>query len=174
MRARNIVWNNQAINFQADYVKGWLITDKRNRVDAFKIKPETIKRTVVEFRLGKYAPISSPTEKTINQFPLEPMYNCFGYCFGDSEYFIPNPTPIIQDEYEIVPEIEKAEMIMHVNHNGFNDQGDDIWQYTHGMILNLNGTVSFKPGFCKLESEIAFTQRNTIYNFNHEEYLRRR
>src|SRR6185295_4898092 len=88
MRLPNIQWGNRAMNFKADYRKGWLLTDKRNRVDAYKIKPETVQRTIVESGTGK--PVKPQPEDLLAQCPLEPAYNCFGFCFAESTYFITN------------------------------------------------------------------------------------
>lgn len=170
LRNIQIHWGKNALRINYDSETGYFETAQDNRVEIVRLLQDTIKYQLYNLETEE---IQSVTEDYFNQFKIDISYNCFGYCFGDSECWITNPEQIIHDEYEEVHP-DEAEIIVFLEYVGINDNGQNQFQYSHAVKLNEDRTVSFKPGINKLVENVKQIEAIHTYNYNRELYLKKR
>lgn len=171
-KLRNIPlqWGKNALRINYDSETGYFETKQGNRVEIVRLLQNTLKYQLYNLETGI---ILSVPEGFFDQFNIDISYNCFGYCFGESECWIANPEQIIQDEYvEVDP--DNAEIIVFLEYVRINDNGQHQFQYSHAVKLNKDGTVSFKPGINKLVENVKRNEAIHTYNYNRELYLKKR
>jgi len=171
-KLRNIKldWGKTLLRLNYTAEMGYVETSKGTKVEAAKLLQNTLKIELYNGDTG--ATIIKPKE-FYDQFRFDISFNCFGYCFADSKVFIPNPTAFILDDYEEVP-FEEAELILFKEYQGYNDNGEEMFIYSHAVKILLNGNVSFKPGINPLIENIEREKAIHTYNFNHEIYLKKK
>ncbi len=169
LRTAGVDWGRTALILRYQAQEGYIETSKGNKVTAFQLEQDTLSMTLYNIDT-KTAVQKSPD--FFEQFSFEIEYNCFGYCFANSQVFIPDPSQIIIDDYEKVNE-EEAEIILFIEHAGVNDRGKDNFIYSHAVKILENGNVSFKPGLNPLIEDIAKKKAIHNYNFNHALFIRK-
>ena len=171
-KLRNIPfqWGKNALRINYDSEAGYFETAQGNRVEIVRLLQDTLKYQLYNLETGA---IQSASEEFFNQFNIDISYNCFGYCFGNSKCWIPNPEQIIRDEYEEC-HANEAEVIVFLEYVGINDIGQNQFNYSHAVRLNEDGTVSFKPGINQLVENANRNEAIHTYNYNRELYLKKR
>lgn len=97
--------DNQQIVHISHYRIGKLYTDKGNPVRTMSIIKDAFDLDLTPIQgepkslFGQY-----PFTKLLDHLNLRhdefiPHYNCFGFCFAESQFRIPDPTQILKDEY---------------------------------------------------------------------------
>lgn len=170
LRNAKLEWgrNSLRLNYTAEF--GYVETSIGTKVDAARLLQNTL--TIDFYNQDTGVSIHKPKE-FYDQFSFDISFNCFGYCFADSKVFLPNPTAFILDDYEEV-KFEDAELIIFKEYQGFNDLGEEIFNYSHAVKKLPSGNVSFKPGINPLVENISRDKAIHTYNFNHEIYLKKR
>jgi len=163
-------WGRNALKLNYDSEVGHFETTLGNRIEIARLLQDTLTYQLYNLDTGE---IQQVDDDFFEQFDIDISYNCFGYCFGESECWIPNPEQIIRDEYEEVHP-DDAEFIVFLEYLAVNDNGQHQFQYSHAVKVNEDGTVSFKPGINKLLENVPRNQAIHTYNYNRELYLRKR
>jgi hypothetical protein len=113
---------NQQLVHISHYRIGTMYTDKGNPVitmsiikDAFDLDLTPIQGEL-KLLFGQY-----PFTKLLDHLNLRhdefiPHYNCFGFCFAESQFRIPDPTQILKDEY-LECEENESEIVVSFNNN---------------------------------------------------------
>ncbi len=170
IRKQDFAWGNTALRMSFSYEHGFITTSLGNPNEAFRLVPGSF---VIElYDKATNAVIPRPPE-FFDQFGYDLSYNCFGYCFAESAYWILNPAVIIEDEYEET-DYENAEFIIFKEHRSIGDDGEHVYTISHAVKFLENGNVSFKPGLNALVEDVPEDVAIHTYNFNHEIYLKRR
>ncbi len=170
MRPKKMHWGKTTLRMKFDYEEGYIKTKKGTKVLAYNFIPQSLKIELFDEKTNKVIPKDKPF---FNQFHFDLSYNCFGYCFADSDVFILDPTAFIEEEFEEVP-FEEAELILFKEWKGFGDNNEEITIYFHAVKILPNGNVSFKPGINPLVENVAADFAIHNYNFNHEIYIRKK
>lgn len=147
-KLRNIPlnWGQNALRINFDTETGYFETKQGNRVEINRFLQNTLKYQLYNLETGI---IQLIPEGFFDQFNIDISYNCFGYCFGDSDCWISNPEQIIRDEYEETHP-DYAEVMVFLEYKCIDDNGLHSFNYSHAVKMNKDGTVSFKPGINKL------------------------
>ena len=162
-------WGRSALEIEFEADRGSLTTKKGNKIQVFKQHQNSLRYYLYDLDTK----LSIKKAKSFfNQFKLELSYNCFGFCFADSKYWISDPTLIIEEYYEEVEQNE-AEIIVFMKYLGFGDNGEIRYKYSHAIKVLENGNVSFKPGIKPLVENVPFERAISNYNFNHKIYLKK-
>jgi len=170
LRNTKLNWGRTALrlHYQAEF--GFVETSKGTKVDAVRLLNDTLRMEL--YNKDTNALIPQPAS-FYDQFKFDISFNCFGYCFADSKVFLPNPTKFIIDDYEEVNS-ENAEIIIFKEYGGFNDNGEEVYSFSHAVKVLPNGNVSFKPGINLLVENVPRSKAIHTYNFNYEIYLRKK
>ena len=112
---------NQQLVHISHYRIGKLYTDKGNEIITMKIIEDGFDLELVPIQ-GQIKPLFGqyPYTKLLDhlKIPYEafiPHYNCFGFCFAESLYRIPDPTQILKDEYIECAENESSIVVSFAN-----------------------------------------------------------
>lgn len=170
VRNKKFEWGRNALRLEYTAEYGYIETSKGTKVNAVRLLQDTLIITLYNLDTGDL--INKP-QVFYNQFNFDISYNCFGYCFADSKVFLLDPTAFVLDEYEEV-ELENAELILFKEYKGFDDNGGELFIYSHAAKILSNGNVSFKPGINPLIENISRNKAIHDYNFNREVYLRKK
>lgn len=65
-------------------------------------------------------------------------------------------------------------MIVFIKHNSFNESGISVYFYLHGVKVEKNGFVSFKPGVNSLVEKVLIEMVSHRYDYNRKVYLRKK
>ena len=170
IRNTKMGWSNTALRMAYLYEEGYITTAKGTKVKAFEYIRDSL--SVELFDKTTREKIDKPASY-FDQFNFDLSYNCFGYCFAESKVFLPDPTKILEEEYEQVGQ-ENAELILFKQFKGFGDNGDEIHIFLHAAKILPNGNVSFKPGINGLIEDVDMKYAIFTYNFNHAVYYRKK
>jgi hypothetical protein len=162
-------WGRTALEIEYYADKGYILTDKKSKVEVLKQYQESLEYHL--FDLDTNRDIKKPS-KFFSQFKINLTYNCFGYCFADSKYWIADPKILIEEYYKEV-DSEEAEIIVFMEYDGYDDNGNKKYSYSHAVKVLENGNISFKPGFNLLIENVSIDEIKADYNFNHKTYLKR-
>jgi len=124
--------------------------------------------------------IAEPIEKIIvpdmapllKNVTIEPAYNAFGYCFAGSQFWLPDPSIVIKEEFERTDNVTEADKIVLMAYDWVDDFGNDAYYPVHAVNRNQDGTISFKPEFKPLVQNAPMSQLRYRHNGNHEVFLR--
>jgi hypothetical protein len=164
-----IKWGRTALEIEYYADKGYILTDKKQRVEVLKQYQESLEYYL--FDLDTKLNVEKP-KSFFSQFPIDLTYNCFSYCFTDSKYWLVDPSLIIKEYYKEV-EFEEAEIIVFMESVGYGDDGKKQYDYSHAVKVLENGNVSYKPGINLLIENAPIEEVNANYNYNHKIYLKR-
>ena len=169
LRPKKMDWGNTALVFICQYKEGYIKTSQGTKVIALEFIKDTQK--IELFDQKRDITIKKPNEY-FNQFNFNPSYNCFGYCFAESKFCLPDPTPFINEEYkETTP--NKAEIILFKGQKSFGNNNEEHFMNIHAVKVLPNGNVSFKPGINQLIENVSKDKAIHDYDFNHKVYLRK-
>lgn len=163
-------WGKNALRINYDSEIGYFKTSQGNTVEGMRPLQYTLTYQFYNLETGEVQPVN---EEFFKQFQIDISYNCFGYCFANSECWISNPAQIINDEYEETNPSE-AEILVFLEYVSIDDVGQHIFRYLHAVKLNKDGTVSFKPGINQLVENVDRSYAIHTYNYNRELYLKKR
>lgn len=106
--------SNQQLLHISHYRVGKIFTDKGNEITTLKLIHDAFDLELVPI-IGERKPLFGqfPHTKLLDHLNIPhnefvPHYNCFGYCFAESLYRIPDPTQILIDEYVECDENESS------------------------------------------------------------------
>ena len=170
LRNIEINWGRNALRLNYDSEVSYFETSLGNRVEIIRLLQDTLTYQLYNLDTGE---IQKVEDGFFDQFKIDISYNCFGYCFADSECFIINPEQIIRDEYVEVT-VAEAEIIVFLEYKFINDDGQHQFKYSHAVKVNNDGSVSFKPGINQLIENVSKNSAIHNYNFNRELYLKKR
>jgi hypothetical protein len=172
LRLPGFNWGNTSLSMFYNTYKGYIKTKKGNLVEVWR---QPNKKIVFEL-------INTETKEKIfkpknffEQFKphFDISYNCYGYCFANSKFWIYDPSVFIEDEYEFTTE-KKAEIIMFREISGCDSYGFSTYDYVHAVKVIDSKLISFKPGIGSLVENVHKKFSNHLYNFNNKIYLRKK
>lgn len=164
LRVPGIIWGDKLLGWRAKYLVGNLVTDLKQKVEALQLIEKSFEFYYFKVGEGKqYDPNDMPDNK---KYKIDVSYNCYGYCFADGKFFIEDPTQILKDEYEYTEKLDKADKIMLVSVGAIDNAGNENRAWVHGVNVNKDKTISYKPGINALITNVGVGQMNGSYNFN--------
>jgi hypothetical protein len=198
LRPVEFAWGNDALFFNANCIAGNLFTNLGSPVSAWLLIKDSVDICAVDAgrfhqwmtehrcdnpqnltavdvaRVLKIARVNNRPD-ILEKVKPDLNCNCFGYCFGDGKYFVNDPATIIRDDYVPVNTPAKAEKMMLIA-NGHNpdSMGQYPWGYIHALNINIDGTISFKPGVTDVIENLHFNNFAYTYNYNRVEFFRAR
>ena len=170
LQSPGIFWGNLCLQIECTYIQGKLFTDSSKGVPALKLIKNSVKVKVFDLINNAYV---QGRQDLIDFVKIDCGYNCFGYSFADRKYFINDPSNIVNDEYDLMPDITQATHILLMANNGASDTyGNLISQAIHVVNINADKTISFKPGITELIENQPLDHLNHTYNVNHCLFLK--
>ena len=163
-------WGTLTVAVRARYECGRLFTNQGNPVEAMCLIKGSVELAVFNPVTNRY--LVHPQEY-LKQVKTDLAYNCFGYCFTNGKYWIENPFQIIADDYDVTTDIQKAKKIILMAATDKVDANSmPMKQCIHGVNINPDMSVSFKPGFWELNKKVNINQFRTGYNSESEIMIR--
>lgn len=175
MRTTPFAWGDSYLRVRFQFEKGVVKSESGNVALAIKplIPTLTVERVLKDSNNNVIQVIEAGPE-LVTKFGIDISYNCFSYCFGGGKVWIEDPSSIIVNEYEEVQNIGDAEVIVFKEWRGFDDYGINSYSYLHGVKVEKNGFVSFKPGVNSLVEKVLIEMVSHRYDYNRKVYLRKK
>ena len=160
-------WGSYVIAVKARFECGKLFTNQGNPVDAMLHIKNSVEFEIFNTATNRFLRNS---QDYLKQVKVDFTCNCFGYCFTNGKYWIENPKQIIEDDYDITTDTKKAKKIilMATTTDMGVGNGTPVRRCIHGVNINPDMSVSFKPGFWELNKRVAINQYRIGYNSEQE------